>query len=79
MIEKFSQKSSEMVDFIIPQSLFEIQKKVVLVKIPYCPKNEASSKWLIKKLDELTNSLYDIHIKWVTEKVKILLLKYFLK
>ena len=35
VIHQFSQKSSEMDDFIIPPSLFEISEKVVLVEIPY--------------------------------------------
>ena len=34
--------------FIIPPKLFEISKKVFLVEIPYCPKNEAFSKRFIK-------------------------------
>ena len=35
VIQQFSQKSSEMDDFIIPPSLFEISEIVVLVEIPY--------------------------------------------
>ena len=70
VIKQFSRKSSEMDDFIIPHRLFDIPKKVVLVEIPYCPKNEASSMRFIKNFDELTNSLYDPRIKWVTKKVK---------
>ena len=35
VIQQFSQKSSEMDDFIIPPSLFEILEKVFLVEIPY--------------------------------------------
>lgn len=31
-------------DFIVPLSLFEIPKKLVLLEIPYCLKNEAFSK-----------------------------------
>ena len=59
-IKQFSQKTSKIVDFIIPPSLFEILKKVVLVEITYCPKNEVYSKQFIQKFDELTDSLYDI-------------------
>ena len=61
--KQFSQKFSEVGDFIISPSLFEIANKIVLVEIPYCPKNEASSKRFIKKFDEPTDSLYDIPIK----------------
>ena len=31
-------------DYIIPPGFFDIPKKVVLVDIPYCPKNEEFSK-----------------------------------
>ena len=31
-------------DFIVPLSLFEIPKKLVLLDIPFCPKKEAFSK-----------------------------------
>ena len=56
--------------FIIPPSLFEIPKKVVLVEIPYCQKIEASSKQFIKTFDELTDTLYDISTKWVTKTIR---------
>ena len=42
------------------------------MKIPYCPKNEAFSKQFIRTFDELTDSLHDIGVKWVTKKVKVL-------
>ena len=69
-LSNFFKKSIEIDDFIIPPCSFEIPKKVVLVEISCCPKNEASSKWFIKQIDELTNSLYDMRIKWVTKAVK---------
>ena len=50
-------------------TLFVIPKKVVLVEIPYYPKNEAYSKQFIKRFDEVTDNLDDIRIKWVTKKV----------
>ena len=42
-------------DFIIPPWLFEEKKKVVLLEIPFCLKNEISSKHFIKKSDKFTN------------------------
>ena len=60
MIKQFSQKSSEMDDFIMPSSFFETLQKVVILEIPYYPKNEASSKRFIKRFDELTDGLYDM-------------------
>ena len=53
LIKQSSQKSSNVDDFIMPPSLFEIPKKVDLVETPYCSNNEASSKQFIKKLMSL--------------------------
>ena len=39
------------------------QSIVLLMKIPYCAKNEVSSKRFIEKFDDFTDSLYDIHFK----------------
>ena len=47
---------------------FSQKSIVLLMKIPYCAKNEASSKRFIEKFDDFTESLYDIHVKWVTKK-----------
>ena len=60
MIKQFSQNSSEMDDFIMPSSFFETPQKVVILEIPYYPKNEASSKRFIKRFDELADGLYDM-------------------
>ena len=37
-------------EFIIPPWYFKVKKKIVLVEIPYCLKNESSSKQFIKNL-----------------------------
>ena len=63
-------KENEESDFIIPPWLFEGKKKVVLVEIPFCLKNEISSKHFIKKLNKFTNNTFDVRIKWLTQKVK---------
>lgn len=47
-------------DFIMPSSFFETPQKVVILEIPYYPKNEASSKRFIKRFDELADGLYDM-------------------
>ena len=57
-------------DFIIPPWFFEEKKKVVLVEIPFCLKNEISSKHFIKKFDKFTNNTFGVRIKWLTQKVK---------
>ena len=48
-------ENDESGDFIIPPCLFEEKKKIVLVEIPFCLKNEISSKHFIKKFDKFTN------------------------
>ena len=40
VINNFQEKSDENDDYIIPLGFFDVPKKVVLVDIPYCPKNE---------------------------------------
>ena len=63
-------KENDESDFIIPPWLFEGKKKVVLVEIPFCLKNEISSKHFIKKFNKFTNNTFDVRIKWLTQKVK---------
>ena len=59
-------------EFIILPWLFEVKKKIVLVQIPDCLKNESSYKQFIKKFDKFTNDTFDVQIKWLTKKVKTL-------
>ena len=56
-------------DFI-PPWLFEEKKKVVLVERLFCLKNETSSKHFIKRFHKFTNNIFDVRIKWLTQKVK---------
>ena len=58
-------------EFIIPTWLFELNKIIVLAEIPYCFKNESSSKQFIEKFDKFTNDIFDIRIKMIN-KVKTL-------
>ena len=48
-------KENDENDLIILPCLFEEKKKIVLVEIPFCLKNEISSKHFIKKFDKFTN------------------------
>ena len=57
-------------DFIIPPWLFEEKKKVVLLEIPFCLKNEISSKYFIKKSDKFTSNTFDVRIKFLMQKLK---------
>ena len=40
-----------------------------MIEVPYCEKNETSSKRFLKKFHELTNDLFEIKIKWITKKM----------
>ena len=51
---------------------FEVKKKTVLVEIPYCLKDESSSKQYIKKFDKFASDTFDVRIKWLSKKIKIL-------
>ena len=41
-----------------------------MIEVPYCKKNETSSKRFLKKFHELTNNLHEIKIKWITKKIR---------
>ena len=49
---------------------FDFSKKVVLVHIPYCPKNKNILKRFMKRFDAFTDNKYDIFISWITKKGK---------
>ena len=70
VINNFQEKSEETDDYIIPPGFFDVSKKVVLVDIPYCPKNEEFLKRFMKKFDVFTDKKYDLPIKWITKNVK---------
>ena len=65
-IHEFQEKSEGTEDYIIPPGFFDVPKKVVLLDITYCPKNEEILKRYMKKLDVFTDNKYDIQVKWIT-------------
>ena len=67
VIKQFSQKSSEMDDFIVPSSLFEILKKIVFLEIPCFPKN---IKLLQSDLPKGLMNLQIFHMVyvWITKR-----------
>ena len=46
-------RSNEDIEFMIPSWFFEDKKNIVLVEIPYCLKNENSSKQLVGHIPRL--------------------------
>ena len=67
VIKQFSQKSSEMDDFIVPSNWFEIPKKIVFLEIPCCPKN---IKLLQSDLPKGLMNLQIFHMVyvWITKR-----------
>ena len=61
--DKLSEKPNEEDDYILPSDVFKIKNAVILIKIPYCKKNETFSKRFLKKFHKLANDLYEIKIK----------------
>ena len=59
----FLEKSAGSDDCIFHPSFFDVPKKVILVDISYCPKNEEFSKRFMKKFDIFTDNKCDIRIK----------------
>ena len=47
-----------------------MKKKVILVEIPYCEKNETSSKSFLNKVDEIIDDSCEIKVKQITKKTK---------
>ena len=59
-------------DYIIPPYLFEKEKPFVLLKLPFCEKNEPKSKDFIKKFNKFTNTNFRLANSWKTRKIKSL-------
>ena len=68
------QKGKEYRDesFIIPTSLFEIAKPLILIEIPYRELNEIKSKHFLKKFHKLTNNSFRMVITWKTRNIRSL-------
>ena len=60
--DKFSEKSNEEDDQILPPDFFEVKRQVILIEVPYCEKKETSSKRFHKKFDKLANDLYNHYL-----------------
>ena len=73
VIKQFQQKCLENDiedDMIIPKNLFEEEKPLLLLEVPFCPENENKSKHFIKKFHHFTKESYKLNISWKTKKVR---------
>ena len=57
---------------IIPSYFFEVEPPFLLLKLPYCEKNETKSKDFIRKFHKFTNNQFRLAISWNTRKLSSL-------
>ena len=55
-------------ELIIPSYFFEDEPQFLLLKLPYCEKNEAKSKDFIRKFHKFTNNQFRLAISWNARK-----------
>ena len=51
---------------------FEVESMFLLLRLPYCEKNEAKSRDFIKKFHKFTNNQFRLAISWNTRKLSSL-------
>ena len=50
-------------DYIIPLGFFDIAKPVIIIEVPFCTKNEVSSKEFMRKFHNFAGSKFDLRIE----------------
>ena len=58
---------------LIPPYFFEVNKRFILLKLPFCQNNEIKSKHFLKKFHHFTKNNYDTAISWKTREIQTLL------
>ena len=53
-----------------PPHIFEVNKRFILLKLPFCQNNEIKSKHFLKKFHYFTKNNFDIAISWETRKMQ---------
>ena len=59
--QKIVQRNNEE-EVIILSCFFEVEPTFLLLKLPYCEKNEAKSKYFIRKFHKFTNRQFRLAI-----------------
>ena len=57
---------------LIPPYFFEVNKRFILLKLPFCQNNQIKSNHFLKKFHHLTKNNFDIAISWETRKIQTL-------
>ena len=74
VINQFKNPKKDEMDesYIIPPELFQEEKPIVMIEIPFCEENEKKSKDFIKKFHKFTNDSFRLIISWKTRKIRSL-------
>ena len=57
---------------LIPPYFFEVNKRFILLKLPFGQNHEIKSKHFLKKFHHFTKNIFDIAISWETRKIQTL-------
>ena len=60
------------VEYIISPNLFEAPNLLILIEVPFCPKNETSSKQFTKKFQYFRSDTLGVKIYRLTRKMRTL-------
>ena len=57
---------------LLPPYFFEVNKRFILLMLPFCLNDETKSRHFLKKFHDFTKNNFDIAISWETRKIKTL-------
>ena len=61
-----------MMMILLYHHFFKVNKRFILLKLPFCQNNEIKSKHFLKKFHHFTRNNFDIAISWETRKIQTL-------
>ena len=71
VIRDFQSPPTNADDDIIPDWLFD-ERQTLVIRLPFCPKNEEMSKTFVQKLETFTNGKFLFKIIWNTRNIRSL-------
>ena len=57
---------------LLPPDFLEVNKRFILLKLPFCQNNENNQNIFWKKFHHFTKNNFDIAVSWETKKIQIL-------
>ena len=73
VIRTFRERNTVDQNNITDDNFFVINKRFILLKLPFCQNNEIKSKYFLKKFHHFTKNNPDIAISWETRKIQTLI------